>query len=46
MSPEAAIWIAIGAMAAATLFSTLYMSLSDLRRGKLEEIALRKSTHG
>ena len=46
MTDEVAIWTAAGAMVAATLFSALYMSLSDLGRGRLEEIALRRSTLG
>jgi putative hemolysin len=46
MNAEVALWTAVGATGAAALFSALYIALSDLSRGKLEEIALRKSTQG
>jgi CBS domain containing-hemolysin-like protein len=46
MNPEVAMWSALGATVAAAVFSSLYFSLSDLSRGKLEEIALRRSTRG
>lgn len=46
MNADVALLAAAGATAAGTVFSALYMSLSDLSRGKLEEIALRRSTKG
>jgi CBS domain containing-hemolysin-like protein len=46
MNATAAIWTVLGATGAATLFSALYVSLADLSRGRLEEIALRRSTGG
>lgn len=44
MNPTLAMWIAVAATGATALFSALFMSLSDLRRGVLEEITLRRST--
>lgn len=46
MNAQLAIWAAIGATGAATLFSSFYMSLADLSKGQLEEIALRRNTLG
>lgn len=46
MNAQLAVWTALGATGGAMVFSSLYVSLADLSRGRLEEIALRRSTQG